>query len=145
MLKKACQELRIPVRYNSNPAKLPVSVLWDGLKSARFHFKPEKAGRRDSSGKLRTWQPKEQSGCLCPRSLVSRIEYSVSWVLNPLSHSQTVERYRKEIEEAIFAVDELRRAVEMAISGEFEQLTRERELLLRLISLVGEQKQNLQS
>ena len=69
----------------------------------------------------------------------------MSWVLNPLSHSQTVERYRKEIEEAIFAVNELRRAVEMAISGELEQLTRERELLLRVITLVGEQKQNLRS
>jgi hypothetical protein len=145
LLKRACQELRIPVRYNSNPAKLPVSVLWDALKSARFHFKPEKAGRRDSSGKLRTWQPKEQEVAYLQRPLVARIEYSVSWVLNPLSHSQTVERYRKEIEEAIFAVNELRRAVEMAISGEFEQLTRERELLLRVITLVGEEKQNLRS
>jgi hypothetical protein len=82
----------------------------------------------------------EQEVAYLRRSLVGRIEYSVSWVLNPLSHSQTVERYRKEIEEAIFSVDELRRAVEMAISGEFQQLTRERELLLRVIPLVGEQK-----
>ena len=40
-------------------------------------------------------------------ALAQRIDHSVSWVLNPLSHSQTVDRYRKEIEDAIYAVDEL--------------------------------------
>lgn len=39
----------------------------------------------------------------------------MSWVLNPLSHSQTVDRYRREIEDAIFAVDELEAAIGCAL------------------------------
>jgi hypothetical protein len=48
-------------------------------------------------------------------SLQKRIEHAVSWVLNPLNHSQTVDRYRAEIEDAIYAIDELQRAVNKAV------------------------------
>ncbi|MBI4660676.1 MAG: hypothetical protein HY735_17705 [Verrucomicrobia bacterium] len=46
---------------------------------------------------------------------MARIEHAVSWVLNPLSHSQTVDYYRREIEDAIFAIDELEMALKRAL------------------------------
>ena len=49
--------------------------------------------------------------------LQSRIEHAVSWVLNPLSHSQSVDRYRSEIEDAIYAIDDLEQAVRVALQA----------------------------
>ena len=133
VLKRACQELHVPVRYSTNPGKLPASVLWDALKSAKFRFKPEKAWKFDPHGNLHTWQPKEHEVPYLPRPLIARIEHSISWVLNPLSHAQPVDRYGSEINEAIRAVDELGRRVELAIKGKLPGLYEQLELLLRLL------------
>lgn len=53
---------------------------------------------------------------MIPTELERRIEHAVSWVLNPLSHSQTVDRYRTEIEDAIYAVDELNTFIKEALT-----------------------------
>jgi len=38
------------------------------------------------------------------------------WVLNPLSHSQSVDRYRAEIEDTIYAIDDFEHAVKRAVA-----------------------------
>jgi energy-coupling factor transporter ATP-binding protein EcfA2 len=138
VLKRACEELNIRIRYRSNPKSLPASELWGALKSATFHFKPEMVSNLDSRGRSRTWQPKDQEVSYLPKDLVAQIEHSVSWVLNPLSHSETIDRYRKEIEDAIFAVAALRHRIEMAIGGELNELYRQYELLLRILKYRSE-------
>jgi hypothetical protein len=53
---------------------------------------------------------------------------------NPLSHSQTVDRYRREIEDAIYAVDDLVAAVHRALQV---QKTRPIELLQYLATALN--------
>jgi predicted nucleic acid-binding protein len=61
------------------------------------------------------------------------VAHALSWVLNPLSHSETVERYRAEIEEAIFAVDDLQRAVREAITEQEVLIQVGRSTLIHLL------------
>ena len=60
--------------------------------------------------------------------------HAISWVLNPLSHSQTVDRYHPEIEDAIFAVAELESAVKRAICFEEAAPVMLRRMLLTCLS-----------
>lgn len=68
-------------------------------------------------------------------ALRRRIDHALSWVLNPLSHSEPIEPYRAEIEDAVFALDELERAVDEAASGTIDipQLLQWREELVRTL------------
>ena len=54
--------------------------------------------------------------------------------MNPLSHSQSVDRYRPEIEDAIFAVAELEQAVREAIAMRHAGPVVLREMLLSLLA-----------
>jgi hypothetical protein len=66
-------------------------------------------------GKPIRWIVEKSEVSVVPNVLANRINHSVSWVLNPLSHSQTVDRYTREIEDAIYAVDDLAVAVSRAL------------------------------
>ena len=66
--------------------------------------------------------------------LKERIKHALSWVLNPLSHSQSVDRYRKEIEDAIYAVNELEQAVRKAFAMKHAGPVVLREMLLGILN-----------
>lgn len=112
VLKDACRQFRLPVKFHPDPRKVPASDLWSALKSESYNFTPAAECSFDDKGKVHWRQPKDRQIPLVDPSLQKRIEHAVSWVLNPLSHSQGVDRYRAEIEDAIYAVDELQVALE---------------------------------
>jgi energy-coupling factor transporter ATP-binding protein EcfA2 len=133
VLRWACEALKVLVPFNSDPHALTLRDLFSGLTNQVIEFQPADAVFVNGAGKViekRTpldWAP------VIPPSLYDRLEHNLSWVLNPLSHSETVERYRLEVEDAIFAVDELEKTVERALRRDFPQQLREREKLMRLI------------
>ena len=108
VLKDACFTLGIKVKYNFDPRKVATSDFWGALKShtSKLSVLKQITAKNDPT-KVIKWIREQQEVDAVPRDLVQRIDHSVSWVLNPLSHSQTVDRYRKEIEDAIYAVDDL--------------------------------------
>ena len=116
VLRYACQQLGLGVKFQSDPRKVPASDLWSALKSAQYDFIPARQCAFDSKGKVHWWQPKNMKQHVVASSLQKRIEHAISWVLNPLSHSQSVDRYRAEIEDAIYAIDDLERAMKQAVA-----------------------------
>ena len=104
------------MKFNPDPRKVPASYFWAALKSAEYDIVPSPQCATNSKGKVVWWQPKPFKHRVIQTDLERRIEYAVSWVLNPLSHSQTVDRYRTEIEDAIYAVDELNTSIEKALA-----------------------------
>ena len=115
-LKAGCQQFGLGVKFNPDPRKVPASDFWTALKSAEYDVAPSPQCATNSKGKVVWWQPQPTRHRVVPIDLVRRIEHAVSWVLNPLSHSQTVDRYRAEIEDAIYAVDELSTSIENALA-----------------------------
>lgn len=112
VLKDSCLELGIKVRFNPDPRKVPASDLWGALKSHTCKLSMlRKICAANDPTRLIKWVREQKEVDVVPKELIQRIDHSVSWVLNPLSHSQTVDRYRREIEDAIFAVDDLANAV----------------------------------
>lgn len=133
VLKDACCDLHVPVKYHHDPRKVPASELWAALSSQKYMTPPQmRVGIKQ--GKPNRWITKESDVRVVPQQLASRINHSVSWVLNPLSHSQTVDRYRREIEDAIYAVDDLAVAVHRALQV---QKTRPIELLQYLATALN--------
>jgi hypothetical protein len=114
VLKDACCDLHVPVKYHHDPRKVPASDLWAALSSQTYKPIPEMRFAI-KNGQQKRWITKPSDVRVVPQHLASRISHSVSWVLNPLSHSQTVDRYRREIEDAIYAVDDLAAAVHRAL------------------------------
>ena len=133
VLKDACCDLHVPVKYHHDPRKVPASELWAAL-SSKTYKAPAKICSGLKQGKPIRWITKEVEVSVVPQQLASRINHSVSWVLNPLSHSQTVDRYRGEIEDAIYAVDDLAAAVHRALQV---QKTRPIELLQYLATVLN--------
>lgn len=133
VLKDACCDLHVPVKYHHDPRKVPASELWAAL-SSKTYKAPAKICSGFKQGKPIRWVTKEVEVSVVPQQLANRINHSVSWVLNPLSHSQTVDRYRREIEDAIYAVDDLAAAVHRAL---LVQKTRPIELLQYLATALN--------
>ena len=106
-LKMGCHELGLAIPFKPDLRKVAASEFWGSLKGAEYELVPAPQFKVDGSGKGVWWQAKPSKHRVIPADLERRIEHAVSWVLNPLSHSQSVDRYRNEIEDAIFAVDEL--------------------------------------
>ena len=143
VLKRACKEMTLPVKYREDNRKVPASDLWAAVKAKCIDFHPAKACHLCANGRVHTWQPSDRGVTVVPCDLVNRIEQCISWVLNPLSHSEPVDRYRREIEEAIYAVDTMDKTIRLAVSGELRDLSVHRELLLRVLkSRMGNGKSN---
>ncbi len=135
VLKWACHELKLAVRYHHEPHKVPASEFWSTVRTAIYKLLKAPQFYFDPAGRLRNWiQPSPVDEPVVPKSIAARIEHSVSWVLNPLSHSQTVDCYRREIEDAIFATDELETAVKHAIHPPNPALPVLRQMLTDLMS-----------
>jgi hypothetical protein len=80
IIKEYCADKRLPVRYRQNPDRLNSQDFWDAIKS-------------DTS--------------LLEQSIIDEIELYRSIILNPLSHATIANIHRREIEEAIEAVEKL--------------------------------------
>jgi energy-coupling factor transporter ATP-binding protein EcfA2 len=140
ILKDACERLRIPIRYRSDHTKIPASELWGALKSAQFELEPAPGYLVCGNGRIIQKQPKKRNVSYVPQALVKQIEQTVSWVLNPLVHSQTVASYRTEIENAVFAVEQLRLLVHRVTRDDYHDICRQVELLLRIIKYREEEQ-----
>ena len=116
VLKWACHELGLAVKYHPNPRKIPTSDFWSAVCGATFDKIPPVCAATDSKGMFHWWQPKPNSQPVVPPELKERITHALFWVLNPLSHSQSVDRHTKEIEDAIFAINDLEQSVRRAIT-----------------------------
>lgn len=133
VLKSACAELRLPVKYHPDPRKVSARDLWNAVCAATWEDIPPVEGAWDSKRQLRWWQPPPAVRPVVPSGLKTRIGHALSWVMNPLSHSQNVDRYRPEIEDAIFAVDELEQAIQRATIMRQAGPLMLREMLLTLL------------
>lgn len=134
VLKSACNELGLAVKYHPDPRKMPASDFWEAVNGATFDKIPPVGRKVTDDGKQYWWQPKIDRTSVVPLELKQRITHALSWVMNPLSHSQSVDRYRPEIEEAIFAVSELEHAIREAITMRQAGPVMLREMLLTLIN-----------
>lgn len=139
ILKKACEEFRIPVRYESDYSKVAASDFWSALKSTTFDFYPAPHFLRRGKDKYVEMPPQVQKVRILQKDLVEQIEHSLSWILNKLVHSDFANRYRAEVEDAIFNIADLRKHLQDVKSGKFQKLCRERELLLRLVRYIEEE------
>ena len=83
IIKKYCEDERLPVRYRSDPKKLDSQDFWDSIKT-----------RNKDNGILE-------------KTLIHKIELCRSVILNPLSHATIVNIPRQELVNAIKAVEEL--------------------------------------
>lgn len=134
VLKWACQELGLAVKYNPDPRKVSASDLWAAVSGTKWEDIPPVGRATDSKGRLRWWQPAPIERSVVPTALKERITHALSWVMNPLSHSQSVDHYRPEIEDAIFAVNDLEHAVRKAVAVRHAGPLALREMLLSLIN-----------
>ena len=98
-LKTACKELNLKVNYVDDPKKWDANHFWDTLK---VHWKD----RADLVSEIRN------------------VSHSLSWVLNPHSHSRPVDHIRREIGEAIDAVAALEVEVAKEIAVRRAEATR---------------------
>ena len=83
IIKKYCEKERLSVRYRSDPKKLDSQDFWDSIKI-----------KNKVNGKL-------------DQTLIQKIELSRSVILNPLSHATVVNIPKRELEDAMKAVEEL--------------------------------------
>ena len=84
-IKKFCENEKLQVRYSENPKSLTTDDFWGPIKKVELN---------DGTPFLE-------------QSLVNEIELYRSIILNPLSHSRTVTVVKKEISDAIEAVEKL--------------------------------------
>ena len=84
LIKKYCDDERLPVRYRSDPKKLDSQDFWDSIKI------------------------KNKVTCKLKQTLIHEIELGRSIILNPLSHATIVNIPRQELEDAMNAVEELK-------------------------------------
>lgn len=87
VIKKCCARKRLPVRYRSEPNQLTSQDFWEAIKIAN------------------------QNSAFFTQSFMNEIELYRSRILNPLSHATIANIPRKEIEDAIEAVERLKIAL----------------------------------
>ena len=84
-IKNFCEKENLPVKYRENPKNLTSDDFWEPIKKGK---------------------PNDGTPFL-GQELIDEIEFYRSIILNPLSHSRTVTVVKKEISEAIKAVEKL--------------------------------------
>jgi hypothetical protein len=70
-------------------------------------------------------------------ALADRVGLAPIWLLNPLSHSETIERYRSEVADAVEAIAELSNVLEVRIAASpwsRSDLFKERDGLVKLLN-----------
>jgi energy-coupling factor transporter ATP-binding protein EcfA2 len=133
VLKHACVNLGVKVPFSTNPRAVKANDLWSSLLAHDVaDLPPPKSFQKD--GATYVFRPRPQEAKIADVKLQEAIRHSLSWVLNPLSHSETVASFRKEIEDAIFAVADLEAAVHKACARQEVLTQHERAHLLAIIS-----------
>ena len=92
IIKRFCDKRNLRVRYCENPKRLTSEDLWDPIKTGT---------KKDGTPFLE-------------RTLINEIELYRSIILNPLSHAAIANIYKKELEDAIAAVENLEEALAKA-------------------------------
>ncbi len=89
IIKQYCEKKNLPIKYRENPRELRSEDLWVPVKM-----------EKDEAGLL-----------LLDLRVVDKIELARKFILNELSHATFVNIYRKELEDAIDAVEQLEAAL----------------------------------
>jgi hypothetical protein len=132
VLKMACVQLDVKVPFATNPRDVKASTLWSSLLAHEIGRLPvPKTFTKD--GVTYSLQNRPRPARVVDNDLRRRVAHALSWVLNPLSHSESVDRYRAEIEEAIFAIDDLQRAIREVVTEQEVLIQAERSTLMRLL------------
>jgi hypothetical protein len=133
VLKNACERLGVNIPFAINPRSVTANDLWSGLLAHNTVRLPEpKSFTKD--GVTYLVRPRPLADRTIDTELQRRVTHALSWVLNPLSHSETVERYRAEIEEAIFTIDDLEQRIRQVALQQETVLVFERSELLQLLA-----------
>ena len=90
IIKRFCKKKNLKVKYSEDPKRLNSEDLWKQIKT----------------GPIRAVKKKGATPFL-KQPLIGQIESSRKFTFNPLSHANIVNVYRKELEEAIDAVERL--------------------------------------
>ena len=134
VLKSACHRLSLAVKYHPDPRKVSARDYWSAVSGAVYEFARPVGTARNAAGAVVWWQPPAEARNVVSSELRERIDHALSWVMNPLSHSQSVDRYRDEIEDAIFAVNDLEWAVKEALTMKQAGPVVLRQMLLSLLA-----------
>jgi len=91
ILKFFCNKYGVPVPYHDKPQTLKADEIWVAVK---------------------IWKSRNGKNCFDPnnqndKKIISHIDKAARKILNPLSHSRTVQTYRREVQYAIGAVKRL--------------------------------------
>ena len=95
IIKRFCNKRKLPVKYCRNPKKMKIPYLWKPIKN-----KTKKC----------VVFPNQDILLVCPK-IVDAIEVAQDFMLNELCHATLVNIYRKELEDAIEAVEKLETAL----------------------------------
>lgn len=90
IIKRFCEKKNLKVKYREDPKRLKSEDLWRQIKT----------------GPIRAVKKKGATPFL-KQTLIGKIESSRKFTFNPLSHANIVNVYRKELEDAIEAVERL--------------------------------------
>ena len=135
IVKAACEDFNIRVPYQRDVRQLQLSTLWGFLIGHEQEFALPPRWISIGQGRQKQLPGKRVMLRIVPPEVARRVALSLSWVLNPLSHSQTVERHRGEMLDAAFALDDLERALNYARRGQPLDADDLRQRLLRLIAI----------
>lgn len=138
ILKRACAQLEILVPYTPNPHDVTLKTLWDALSSEKVEYQAPDRIEGGLHGKPGRWAKNaNRKVSLIPTPLAQRVSLALSWVLNPLSHSETIERYRDEVRDAVSAITELGHEVDRILlvgKRRIKHAFTERDKLLKLLN-----------
>ena len=117
IVKAACEDFKILVPYQRDARQIKLSTLWGYLTGHEIQFHTPAKVIAIGPGRLKEITAKTKMLRLVPPDIAIRVAQSLTWVLNPLSHSETIERHRGELLDAVFALDDLERALKLARHG----------------------------
>ncbi len=139
VVKSAFNDLKLDMPYTYSYNKVPISNFWGRLKGETWKCKNGVGFAIDSKGKIRTWTISVASEVVIPSELVARIDHAISWIWNPLSHSQVIEHYRTEIEEAISAVEALEARIRFVVNS--QNTTHPKHQIIEILNIIALQKE----
>ena len=114
ILKSSCERLSISVPFKRESKMLTLNSLWGCLAAHKEVLQHPPTIVTLPNGKQFIKAGKRDLLPIVSKNLAERILHALSWVLNPLSHSENVEVFRDEIFDAVFALDDLERVVNAA-------------------------------
>lgn len=140
VVKNACADLHLLIPYSPNPSKTATSEFWSAVKALSYQCQGAvKITPADSKGVKREIPKAPIQYKVVEPKLADRIDGAISWVLNPLSHSEPVDRYRREIEDAIYAIEELQCQIKNA--HQFRDKPSPHQYLTKTLQAISESKE----